>query len=44
MAMISRSINQQQGRADNLKKEPEGTNGNSMTCRIIKIWKFNVIA
>lgn len=41
MALISRSINQQQGRADNLKKEPKRINGSSVTCRIIQIWKFN---
>lgn len=44
MAMISRNIDQHQGRADNKKKEPKGINANSKTCRIIKIWKFNIIA
>lgn len=44
MAAMSRSINQQQGRADGLTNEPKGIDGNSMTCRIIKRWKFNIIA
>lgn len=44
MAMISRTIDQQQGRADDKKKEPKGNNVNSKTWRIIKIWKYNIIA
>lgn len=44
MAVISRNIDQQQGKADNKKKEPKCINVNSKTCRIVKIWKFNIIA
>lgn len=44
MPMISRTVDEQQGRADSKKKEPKGINVNSKMCRIIKIWKFNKIA
>lgn len=42
--MILRTIDQQQRRADNKKKEPRGINVKSKTWRTIKIWKFNIIA